>query len=128
MWRSKHGGGKQYGKAGKKTWYSVFEDDDVCVSNAIPKCCLREISELNYLGENQRVNCTGCFERSSRSGIDIGGRDHVISLDVFLLVSASIKKKSFMSQSTVLVDWAETHFKSAEWAECFGNPQRKKMF
>lgn len=53
----------------------------MCISRAIPKCCLREIPELLYFNDDLRRSSTGIFEQSFKSGDDIPGGERVAPLD-----------------------------------------------
>lgn len=59
----------------------------MCMSRAIPKWDLREISELYYFSENLRQNWTGYSKQSLENGIEIGGKECVVSIDPFSLES-----------------------------------------
>lgn len=62
----------------------------VSTNRDAPKCCLKEVCELDYVGELLRSNCTGCSKQSFRSGIDTRGEECVVLLDSFSRVGPDI--------------------------------------
>lgn len=117
------------GKSVEKLVKSVptrFVGMAMCISRAIPKWCAREICELDYFSAYLRRNWTGRSERSSEGGIDNGEGELVVPLDPFGLVGVGIFKRSFSSESTVLIALAEAHFESAEWAASFEKEATKE--
>lgn len=91
----------------------------ICINGTLPKRRLRKISERNYFIEGLPQNWTRRPLESFGTDMDSGGEVRMAPLDVSSLVGASIYRRSFMSQSAVLVGLAEAHFKSAEWAVSF---------
>lgn len=57
----------------------------MCISRAILKCCLIDISDLDYFSKYLRQSLTGCSKRSLESVIDIGGEEHIVPLDSFFV-------------------------------------------
>lgn len=99
---------------------SYFVGTAMYISRATPKCCLREISELDDFSEDLRRNWTGHSGQSSGSSIDIGYGELVVPLDPSLLVGVDIYKRRFPSQSTLLVELVGAHFEIVQWAAIFG--------
>lgn len=59
------------------------------------------------------------FQVKFNSAIDISGQERFVSLHWLLLVEVCIYKHSAMSESSVLVNVAKAHFKTADWATGF---------
>lgn len=51
---------------------------------------MREVSELDYFGVDFRRNWSGCSERGSGSGADVGGGKRVIALHPSLVVGVAL--------------------------------------
>lgn len=71
--------------------------------------------KLEYSGEHLRWTCSGRSDQSFRIDTDIGGAKHIAKLDLFPLVGANICRRSFRSQTTVLVQLVETYSDIVEW-------------
>lgn len=95
----------------------------ICSSKAIQKKCRREVSEPGYFNAKLCQKYRECSERGSGDGIDIGGREHVASLNPFLMVAIGSHKWSLASHSTLQVELAETHF---EGEECTANIEKRQ--
>lgn len=63
---------------------------EICISKAVLKCCLREISELTNLSYQQLRDWKTSSEESPERGTDIGGEDCVASFDPFSLIGLYI--------------------------------------
>lgn len=78
----------------------------MCIIRAIPKYYLREISVLCYSSADLHWNCTGPSERSSKSRMNVTGKEYVAALDLFSLVVVVIDMRPATRHSTVLVERA----------------------
>lgn len=77
------------------------------------------ISELHYFSEHMRRNWTDLFERSSRSGVEIGCGNRVVPLGLVLPVAACIYMQLFACQKTLTVEQAASYCESAECTSSF---------
>lgn len=97
----------------------------ICISSAIPKWCLWDISELNYFRKDLRGILTELFERSSKKSIDIRGGQRAVSLDLFSLIEDGIYMRWSIFKITLLVQLAEKLFESSKKAAGFWKRDNK---
>lgn len=75
---------------------------------------MREISVLEYFSKKHLRNGTERYKRYFGGSISIRGGDRGVLRGVFFLVKDGIYTSSITCFSTVLVELAEVHIKSAE--------------
>lgn len=110
------------GKSPEKLVKSVcthFVGIVMCFCRAFSKWCSREISGVEYFGEDLRKTWKARSGRSFKSEIDVRDGMRVALLNPFSLMGVGIYKLPFTCHSTVLVALAEANFESADRVASF---------